>query len=52
VIPGRDGLQLAGAGADLNRVLVRQGGLVPARAELRVVVEWFSELTRLVRLPA
>ena len=35
-----------------HRVLVRQGGVAPARRELRVVLEWFTELTRLVRLPA
>jgi hypothetical protein len=52
VIPGRGDLQLVGAAADRDRVLVRQGGLTPARSELRVVVEWFSELTRLLRLPA
>ena len=33
-------------------MLVRQGGVAPARRELRVVLEWFTELTRLVRLPA
>jgi Tol biopolymer transport system component len=51
-ISTREDLQLAGTRGDLNRVLVRQGGAVPSRRELRVVLEWFSELTRLVRLPA
>ncbi len=50
-MPGRDDLQLAGGRADLHRVLMRQSGVAPARRELRVVLEWFSELTRLVRLP-
>ena len=52
MIPGRDDLQLAGGRAAADRVLVRQGGVAPARRELRVVLEWFAELTRLVRLPA
>ncbi len=51
-ISTREDLQLAGTRGDFNRVLVRQGGAVPSRRELRVVLEWFSELTRLVRLPA
>jgi serine/threonine-protein kinase len=42
----------AGGHAASERVLVRQGGAVPARHELRVGLEWFTELTRLVRLPA
>jgi len=52
VIPGRDDLQLASGHAAPDRILVRQGGAAPARRELRVVLEWFNELTRLVRLPA
>ncbi len=52
IIPGRDDLQLAGGRAAADRVLVRQSGLTPARRELRVVLEWFTELTRLVRFPA
>ena len=52
IIPGRDDLQLASGHAAPDRVLVRQGGLTPARRELRVVLEWFTELTRLARLPA
>lgn len=47
IIPGRDDLQLAGGHADLNRVLVRQGGAAPARRVLRVVIGWFAELRRL-----
>ena len=52
IIPGRDDLQLTSGHAAPDRVLVRQGGLTPVRRELRVVLEWFSELTRLARLPA
>ena len=52
LIPTREDLQPATARAAADRVLVRQGGIVPARRELRVVLEWFTELTRLVRLPA
>jgi hypothetical protein len=51
LIPGRDDLQLASGQAAADRVLVRQGGVTPARRELRVVLEWFTELTRLARLP-
>jgi serine/threonine-protein kinase len=47
IIPGRDDLQLAGGHADLNRVLVRQGGAAPSRRILRVVIGWFTELRRL-----
>jgi serine/threonine-protein kinase len=49
VIPSRTDIQVASGRADANRVLVRQGGAAPARRELRVVLEWFTELTRLVR---
>jgi serine/threonine-protein kinase len=52
LIPTRSDLQVASGRADTHRVLVRQGGAAPARRELRVVLEWFSELTRLVRRPA
>ena len=52
IIPARDDLQLASGGADSGRVLVRMGGAAPARRELRVVLEWFTELTRTVRFPA
>lgn len=48
VIPGRDDLRLAGGRAAADRVLVRVGGATPARHELRVVLEWFRELTRLL----
>jgi hypothetical protein len=48
----RADLQPASGRAALDRVLVRSGGVAPARRELRVVLEWFTELTRLVRLPA
>jgi Tol biopolymer transport system component/DNA-binding winged helix-turn-helix (wHTH) protein len=47
IIPGRDDLQLTSGHAASDRVLVRQGGLLPARRELRVVLGWFSELMRL-----
>lgn len=52
LIPGRDDLQLASGHAAADRLVVRQGGASPARRELRVVVEWFAELTRRARLPA
>lgn len=52
LIPTRDDVQPAAGGAASDRVLVRQRGVAPARRELRVVLEWFAELTRLVRLPA
>jgi len=48
-LTARDDLQLEGGRAAIDRVLVRQGGPTPLRRELRVVIEWFSELTRLVR---
>ena len=46
-VPGADAMVLAGGGTAGDRLLVRQAG-APAigRAELRVVLEWFSELTR------
>ena len=52
MIPGRDDVQPASGHAASERLLVRQGGAVPVRRELRVVLEWFAELTRLARLPA
>ena len=52
LIPGRDDLQLASGQAAADRVLVRQGSVPPVRRELRVVLEWFTELTRLARVPA
>jgi hypothetical protein len=51
LIPARDDLQPATGRAASDRVLVRQRGVAPARHELRVVLEWFTELTRLVRMP-
>jgi DNA-binding winged helix-turn-helix (wHTH) protein len=45
-------LEPAGGFAAPNRVLVREDGSLPARHELRVVVEWFAELRRLVRVVA
>jgi Tol biopolymer transport system component/DNA-binding winged helix-turn-helix (wHTH) protein len=47
IIPGRDDLQVTSGHAAPDRVLVRQGGLNPARRELRVVLEWFTELVKL-----
>jgi Tol biopolymer transport system component/DNA-binding winged helix-turn-helix (wHTH) protein len=52
LLPARDDLQLVSGRSATDRMLVRQGGAAPARRELRVVLEWFSELTRLVRRPA
>ena len=51
LIPGRHDVRLASGRTASNRLLVRQGGAIPARRELRVVLEWFTELTRLTRLP-
>ncbi len=49
-IPNADALMLAGGASAADRLLVRQAGARPAgRAELRVVLEWFSELARLVQ---
>ena len=46
-VPGADAMVLAGGATAGDRLLVRQAG-APAigRAELRVVLEWFSELTK------
>jgi serine/threonine-protein kinase len=52
LIPVRADLQPASGRAATDRVLVRPGGVTPTRRELRVVLEWFTELTRLVRMPA
>jgi hypothetical protein len=52
VIPGRHDLQVTSGRAGADRVLVRHAGPTPRRHELRVVIEWFAELTRLARLPA
>lgn len=51
IISGSDGVRLAGADAVAGRLIVRHGS-APSRRELRVVLEWFTELTRLARLPA
>lgn len=51
LISGRDDVQLASGRTASDRLLVRQGGSVPSRRELRVVLEWFTELSRLSRLP-
>jgi Tol biopolymer transport system component len=49
-IPNADALLLAGGASAADRLLVRQAGARRAgRAELRVVLEWFSELARLVQ---
>lgn len=52
VISGRDDLELATGRADTGRVLVRQRGTAPLRHELRIVLEWFAELTRLTGRPS
>ena len=45
VIPGADAMVLAGGATAGDRLLVRQAGSPPeAHAELRVVLEWFTEL--------
>jgi dipeptidyl aminopeptidase/acylaminoacyl peptidase len=51
-VPGADAMVLAGGATAGDRLLVRQAGAQPAgRAELRVVLEWFSELTTSPRAP-
>jgi serine/threonine-protein kinase len=46
-VPGADAMVLAGGATAGDRLLVRQAGTQPAgRAELRIVLEWFRELTR------
>ena len=46
-VPGADAMVLAGGATAGDRLLVRQAGAQPAgRAELRVVLEWFRELTK------
>jgi hypothetical protein len=46
-VAGADAMVLAGGATAGDRLLVRQAG-APAigRAELRVVLEWFSEVTK------
>ena len=46
-VPGADAMVLAGGSTAGDRLLVRQAGAQPpGRAELRVVLEWFSELAK------
>lgn len=46
-VPGADAMVLAGGATSGDRLLVRQAGAQPpGRAELRIVLEWFRELTR------
>jgi eukaryotic-like serine/threonine-protein kinase len=46
-VPGADAMVLAGGATAGDRLLVRQAGAQAiGRAELRVVLEWFAELTR------
>jgi serine/threonine-protein kinase len=46
-VPGADTMVLAGGATAGDRLLVRQAGAQSiGRAELRVVLEWFSELTK------
>lgn len=50
LVPGAEAMMLAGSATAGDRLLVRQAGAAPAaRAELRVVLEWFTELTRRVQ---
>ena len=49
-IPNAEALMLAGGASAADRLLVRQAGARSAgRVELRVVLEWFTELARLVQ---
>jgi hypothetical protein len=41
---------VAGNGQPSGRLLVRRGGGASSSRELRVVLEWFTELSRLVRI--
>lgn len=52
VISGTRDVEPVGGLAGRGRVLVREPGAFPDRHELRVVLEWFAELARLVRMPA
>jgi serine/threonine-protein kinase len=46
-VPGADAMVLAGGATTGDRLLVRQAGArSTGRAELRVVLEWFTELSR------
>lgn len=47
IVPGADAMVLAGGATAGDRLLVRQAGArAPGRAELRVVLEWFAELSK------
>jgi hypothetical protein len=47
IVPGADAMVLAGGAMAGDRLLVRQAGVVPAgRSELRVVLDWFAELSK------
>ncbi len=48
-IPGAAAMVVAGNGQPSGRLLVRRGGGASSSRELRVVLEWFAELSRLVR---
>jgi Tol biopolymer transport system component len=47
IVPGADAMVLAGGATAGDRLLVRQAGAqLAGRTELRVVLEWFAELTK------
>lgn len=48
IVPGADAMVLAGGAMAGDRLLVRQAGThPPGRGELRVVLEWFTELANI-----
>ena len=49
-IPGATALIVAGGGQPTERLLVRRTPTSAATRELRVVLEWFTELSRLMRV--
>ena len=49
-IPGATAMVVAGNGQPTERLLVRQTTAATSSRELRVVLEWFTELTRLIRV--
>ena len=49
-IPGALAMVVAGNGQPTKRLLVRRGAGAVSSRELRVVLEWFAELSRLVRV--
>ena len=50
IVPGADAMVLAGGATAGDRLLVRQAGAhPPGRAELRVVLEWFTELSKRIQ---